>query len=276
MNYTDQRKMMPFVECGCLIIIGLLTLCALLSCKSGEKYYTVQVYHMNDGWEMPDGTQVSLNTLPKGDLVLRHSLEGIDTGNMRLCTTSTDTHITVKFEKEQVYRYAPELSDLLGESYGMYIHMVVIPPGAKEVTLYLHPIYEFNPVSIGDLTIEDAGMFMGDLYHQRLPGFVICLLIALFGALMLIIGFVDYGAGNKNSRRFFSLGTFAILIGIWSANDTLVLQIYTQRPELIRFLIYQCIIFIPYPPVSFIATVTNRKDTLLRRVLLFLVLVCSS
>lgn len=63
-----------------------------------------------------------------------------------------------------------------------------------------------------------------------------------------------------------------ILIGIWSANDTLILQIYTQRPELIRFLTYQCIIFVPYPPVSFIATVTNRKDEVLQHVMLYLVI----
>lgn len=207
MEITDHRKTKIFVEYSCLIIIGLLTLCAVLSHGESEKHYSVQVYDLNDGWEMPDGTLVSMDSPPDGDLVLRHSLEGIDTNNMRLCMTSTDAHITVEFDGKQVYRYAPELSNLIGESYGMYIHMVAIPPGTKEVTMYLHSIYEFKHVGIGELAIEDAGMFMGDLYHQRLPGFVLCLFITLFGLLMMIIGFVDYGAGNQNTRSFFPLGT---------------------------------------------------------------------
>lgn len=253
-------------------MILLLTIIEILNSNSIEKKYHITIYDMTNGWVTPDGEVVSLDQPPQGDLVLTHSLEGMDKDNKRFCMTSTDTHIRAVFDSKQTYQYIPKLSSLLGESYGMYIHMIVIPPNAEEVTLYLHSIYEFKPVCVGNLAIEDAGMFMGDLYHENLPGFVFCLLIVLFGALMLVIGFIEYGAGNRDALQFFSLGTFVVLIGVWSSNDTLILQIFTQRPELIRFIIYLCIIFVPYPPVSFIANITNRKDTALRYVMLFLVM----
>ncbi|MBP0973170.1 MAG: diguanylate cyclase, partial [Oscillospiraceae bacterium] len=74
----------------------------------------------------------------------------------------------------------------------------------------------------------------------------------------------------QNTVNFYSLGAFAILVGLWSANDTLILQVFTQHPEIVRFVTYLCLMFIAFLPVSFMASATNYRKSILVPVLLIL------
>lgn len=117
--------------------------------------------------------------------------------------------------------------------------------------------------------MEDAGVFIADLYRKGLPRFALCVFITMFGVLMIIIGFTDR-ITNDSSINTFSLGSFTILVGIWSANDAMILQVYTTYPELISFARYVCLMFVVYLPVSFMASSTNNRRTVLLPILLSL------
>ncbi len=91
--------------------------------------------------------------------------------------------------------------------------------------------------------------------------------MVLFGVLMLCIGFSTLRSYEGNPLNFFSLGGFAIVVGIWSANDTLILQVFTQRPEIVRFASYICLIFISYFPISFLASATNYRNPVMLSIL---------
>ena len=70
---------------------------------------------------------------------------------------------------------------------------------------------------------------------------------------------------------FLPLGVFSVIIGIWSMNDTYILQSLTNRPELIKILCYLCMMIIAYPPVSFVASAAKRRDSRMLTALLVLV-----
>ena len=59
----------------------------------------------------------------------------------------------------------------------------------------------------------------------------------------------------------------------WSANDTYIIQVYTQHPEMMRFANYLCLIFIAYLPVSIMAKATNCTDSPMLPVLFLLTIV---
>ena len=255
-----------------LPLVFFIVCCITAGITSGGKniHYDASVVDLTDGWVTLDGEAVSMNALPRGDVTVTHDLSNISTINKRLCFHSTHTHITASFDGETTYVYAPVQKPLFGKSYGMCIHMVPIPLDAKSVTLTLTPLYK-NPALLRQVEIADPGMFLGDFYHDNLPGFLLCLLIVTFGVLMLILGITNMVAEGNNNINFFSLGTFAILAGLWTTNETLILQVFTQHPEMIRFMTYMCLVFIAYPPVSYIASATNQRNSKLLPILLVLV-----
>ena len=253
-----------------LIAILVCTILVSLSCRTEEIHYDDSVIPFADEWTTSEGETVSLEDLPIGDVEVSHSLNGIDIENKRLCFKSTHTYIKAKFDGKVTYTYEPVQSQIIGKSYGMYVHLIPIPEGASTVTLELHPLYNGTSAAIEYTTVEDAGMFMADLYHNGLPSFAICMIITLFGVLMLIMGVPTLLMEGDNTINFFSLGTFAILVGIWTMNETMILQIFTQHPEIVRYTDYMCLTFIAYPPVSFVASATKQRSTTFLPVLMTL------
>lgn len=273
MKTQKSRSTWIWADVISLFMISAFMLIAAFCGDQPEEHYSDTVTSMMSDWRSSDGAVYSLYELPEGDVVLTHSLDGIDILNKRLCMKSDDTFLEAAADGKVIYTYSPEQSKLMGRSYGKYLHMIPIPSGTKELTLSVHPIFEKEQAYLRDVAVEDAGMYMGDLFKKALPDYSACLLMVIFGLLMLFIGISSKDLKNSGDLNFFSLGTFAILVGIWSVNDTYILQTLTQFPALIKLLNYLCLIFIAYPPVSFAASATNHKDTVLLKILLVLIMV---
>ena len=216
---------------------------------------------MTNSWTDQDGNIVSLNKLPKGDVVLTKDIRNIEKYNKSICMKSSDTWIEIAFDGNTVYTYAPKQAAIFGASYGLYVHMISIPEDSNTITLKLHPIYKGKTADVRSVCIEDAAVFIADVYHQGMFNFFLCIIIVAFGIVMMIMGFTTRKLNESKMLNFFSLASFAVLVGTWSANDTYILQTFTNHPEMIKMLSYLCIIFIAYPPVSFMASATNNKNT---------------
>ena len=266
----DKQKKLIFQiipDVIALLVITLLMVLSVICLNAPGKYYSEAVTDLTAQWQDADGRLYALNALPTGDLVLTHDISGMDTENQRLCLKSVDTFFTVSADGVTIYSYAPEQPQFLGKSYGMYLHMIPLPSGTKELTLSVHPIFPDTSATLKEVAIEDAGMYMGDLYQKALPAYSVCLLMFMFGVMMLFMGITTRNLKSGDNLNFFALGTFAILVGLWSVNETYLLQVVTQFPALIKFLNYMCLIFIAYLPVSFTASATNHKKTILLKIL---------
>ena len=250
-----------------LFVIALLMAAAVLCFDAPKKHYSETAADLMTQWQADDGTVCLLDNLPKGDLVLTRGLSDIDTKDQRLCLKSIDTFFTVSADGTVIYTYAPEQPKFLGISYGMDMHMIVLPTGTKELTLSVHPLFPDTPAAFKDAAVEDAGLYMGNMYKKALPDFSVCLIMFMFGLIMLFIGITARNLKSGDNLNFFALGTFAILVGLWSINETYLLQVLTQFPALIKFMNYMCLIFIAYLPVSFTASATNHKNTVLLKIL---------
>ena len=220
-----------------LFVIALLMIFAALCLNAPGKYYSEAVTDLTAQWQDADGRLYALDALPEGDLTLTHDLSGIDTENQRLCLKSVDTFFTVSADGVVIYDYAPEQPQFLGRSYGKYLHMIPLPPGTKALTLSVHPIFPDTSATLKEVVIEDAGKYMGDLYQKALPAYSVCLLMFMFGVMMLFMGITTRNLKSGDNLNFFALGTFAILVGLWSVNETYLLQVVTQFA---RFLYRKC------------------------------------
>lgn len=244
-----------------VIAISSILVCLVIAVFASSSYlgYNSTVTDMNDGWSADDGGVYSLSDLPGEQITLRRSAEGIDLNDMRFCMKSVDTFFEVLADGEVIYSYRPEQYGLLGKSYGMYIHSVPVPENTSVLTLELTPIFPDTPPAILGAVIEDPGMYMCDLFNEGIPGFCVCLLMMILGVIMIVSGaFTFHNKNNGQQIEAFTLGIFAILVAIWSVNDTLILQILTQNPAIVRLLNYITLMFLPYFIVSFIASATNK------------------
>lgn len=255
---------------ACLPAIAAVLICILIGThieSSTVRYYNFDIIELNTNWYAADGTEYSLGDLPYGNVMLEHSVADIDLQNKRLCLKSVDTFFEVYADNDLIYAYFPQQSPLLGKSYGMYIHAIPLPVGTRTVTVNLIPVYPNAPPALLDTVIEDAGMFIGDIFKDGIPGFSLCTLMVVLGCIMIILGiFSDHHVRN-HQIEFFTLGVFALIVGAWSVNDTLILQTVTQMPAVVRLMNYLTLIFLPYFAVAFIAYATNNQKSKVMQVL---------
>lgn len=248
-----------------LLVFVVIVTCMVLGLQldKANRFYDVNIIELDTGWTTEDGRTFLLSDLPFESLTLERSVEDIDLTNMRFCTKSIDTYFELLADGETVYYYQPEQAAFLGKSYGMYIHAVPIPYGTKILTLRLTQIYEDAPPALLNTVIEDPGVFMGDLFKEGLPGFCMCLMMVVLGVLMVFNGVFAYREAGSQPMEFIMLGVFAVLVAVWSVNDTLILQTITQNPALVRLLNYISLMFLPYFIVAFIASATNKQDSVM-------------
>lgn len=249
---------------ACLPVIAVLLTCILFSMhyeNSTVRYYNFDIIDLNTGWYSADGTEYIIGDLPYGNITLAHDVSDIDLHNQRLCLKSVDTFFEVFADGESIYSYFPTQPALLGESYGMYIHAIPLPVGTQTVSVSLTPVYPNAPPALLDTVIEDPGMFIGDIFTEGVSGFSICILMMVLGCIMIIIGIFSEHHVQSHQIEFFTLGVFAMFVGAWSVNDTLILQTISQMPAVVRLMNYLTLIFLPYFAVAFIAYATNNRKS---------------
>ena len=259
-HFTSGRRWLVSL----MVIVVILVCVVIAMCAKDSFYlgYDNTITSVNDGWSSDDGGIYSLSDLPAEQLTLHRSIAGVDLNNLRFCMKSVDTFFEVLADGEVIYSYRPEQHGLLGKSYGMYIHAIPVPENASVLTVVLTPIFADTPPALLGAVIEDPGMFMCDLFVEGIPGFCVCLLMMILGAIMIITDAFPFRSKNDGQpMEIFTLGVFAVLVAIWSVNDTLIFQILTQSPAIVRLLNYITLIFMPYFIVSFIASATNKHNS---------------
>lgn len=81
----------------------------------------------------------------------------------------------------------------------------------------------------------------------------------LLGLFFLIVGIFGKVIMNTAGLDFISFGILCALVGFTGYNDTLLLQVLTGHPALIRVITYVCLIFLPYPAISFFASAAGSS-----------------
>ncbi|MBQ8110120.1 MAG: HD domain-containing protein [Clostridia bacterium] len=225
---------------------------------------------MSEGWQTEASGTVSLSELPLGSLDLTADVAEMDLTGKSLCMKSIDTLFDVYADGRRIYSYRPAIPKRLGLSYGMYVHAIPIPEGTVTLGLHLEPIFPGAPASLNDVMIGNSGQYMSDLFRHNLLAFGRSTVILLIGLFFLAVGIFGKIIMNTAGLDFISFGILCILTGFTGYNDTLLLQVLTQHPSLIRVVTYVCLIALPYPVLSFFASATGNSHS--RLVPAFLVL----
>lgn len=268
MKTKNNQALWVLLDVVSLFVIAVSIFIFMICCNFPEKSSADVPVDLISGWKNAEGEALSLNGLPQGDIVLKRSLNGLDIAGRHLCMKSTDTDFEIFADGISVYSYAPVQPSFIGASYGRYIHMVSLPEGTEEITISLRSLFSESSPNIPEIKLMDSGDYMRELYKSGLPTLCICFLLIVFGICMLIIGIASKDIGENRPLNFFSIGMLAILVSLWAVNDTYIIQALTQLPAMVKLITYLSLIFIAYPPVSFIAGITNQRETVLLPILM--------
>lgn len=237
------------------VIIALIFFSGMVYYSSMEnRHYDLTVTELTNGWKTDDGQEQSLSALPIRAVELTTDISSVNLKNMRFCTKSVDTAFELFADGKRIYSYYYEQPAISGISYGMNMHMIPVPEGTQELTLRVIPNFTDTAPRLIDTMIADPGLYMGDLFKNGIFNYSLCIVMLVIGMATLVIG-----VSGSMKAEFVSLGMFACLTALWSVNETMIPQVLTQKPELIRAMSYLSFAMIGYPPAAFIARITNFR-----------------
>ena len=240
----------------CLLIVFILV---SIHMDRGNAPAAPDSIPMSENWMMEAGEVVCLSELPVGSHDLVTDVSGLNLGRRSLCLKSIDTQFDVYADGRRIYSYYPTIPKRLGASYGMYVHTIALPEDISSLRLRLEPVFPGTPAALNDVVIEEGAEYVRALFKSNLWAFVRSSVILLIGLLFLTVGVFGKILMYTAGLDFVSFGVFCVLIGFTGFNDTLLLQVLTGHPALIRVITYVCLIFLPYPALSFFASVTGNR-----------------
>lgn len=221
--------------------------------------YVDAVIPLSTNWTTQAGEAVDLSNMPLGNLDLSTDIHALSANGKSLCMKSVDTVLDVYADGQPIYSYRPTIPRRLGASYGMYVHTVPIPENTAVLSLRLESLFPGVPAALNDVVIQNGSQYMRDLFRRNLLAFGRSTVILLIGLLFLTVGIFGKIIMNTAGLDFISLGILCVLTGFSGYNDTLLLQVLTGHPSLIRVITYVCLMFIPYPALSFFASATGNS-----------------
>jgi len=221
-------------------------------------YHAASRIPLESGWTLEDGTAADLSHLPGGPVTVRRNIEGQYMQGQALCLKSIDTNFDLCADGEIIYTYRPVIPKRLGLSYGMYVHTVTLPEGTKEVQLQLDPVFVRVAPGLRDVEINNADAYITTLFRAGAVSTIRSTINVLVGLLFLLVGIFHRILMKSAGLDFVSFGIMSLLVGLSGFNDTLLLQVMTQHPALVRVITYVTLILMPFPALSFFAGATGN------------------
>ncbi len=246
------------------IFIFVILLFVFLSVAPGEwevNTDTAMLTDINQGWIDEDGQAVDLYDLARGNHSVTLDISGLDTDGKAICFKTIDTNFKVYTSDGVIYDYDPVIPRLLGISYGMQYHTVPISGGSTFLKLDLEPVFPDAPAGIRDIAISDAGQFLTSVFKRNLFSFQQGGITIVIGILFVIAGVTGQIVMRSTGIDFISFGITCVMVGYIGFNDTLLLQILTGRPDIIRVTEYMCLAFISFPTISFFSSITGEPHS---------------
>ena len=258
---------------GAVILILLSFLVTCTDFSEGIRRLPGEDYQVcTDGWVGEKKEPVNLHKISTDikDVprvrVQRKLPEKILPGEM-LNISSHNLFFDVYVDGTCIYRYEP-IENLTGYGTGDVYHTVPITPqdGGKEVVLDVELEHAgANGGRFSDVIVCSTQDFYYMIFRERGFAFLMSGMIIFLGLFILVFHFA---IANENTAGYdlFSFGISVIMIGLWTMIETDVPQLMVRMTGALRILDYTLLVFMIYPVVRFIDSITKRRNPLHQKI----------
>ncbi len=261
MKRRNESVLSSIEQVACIFILLIFVFLSVASGDHERNTGSVMLSDINEGWIDDNGQEVDIYDLALGTHSVTLDISKLDADGKAICFKSIDTNFKVYASGDLIYDYNPEIPKHLGVSYGMQYHTIAIPEGSPYIRLDIVPVFPDTPAVIRNIEISDAGQYMTNVFKRNLFSFGQGAITIVIGLLFVIAGVTGKIVMKSTGIDFISFGITCIMVGFVGFNDTLLLQVLTGRPEIIRVAEYMCLIFLPFPALSFFASTTGDSHS---------------
>ena len=262
-NRDENRKIgvdRRFYFCAIITVTLLyLILDTMFHMNSLDKEDQTEDYSEN--WFYEDGTAVDFDNLSKGKEVVIHKRGNMEEVNDRMiCFHSKNVYFSIYLDDELIYDFHPSAPKIFGKAYGVCPHSVSIPVMLKdgELKIVLYNIYPKEPGFIKDICLDNGNQFLVEKMQDSAADFMLCLIVFIFGIILLTIGFV--GRYFKEKRgEIISVGTFAMVSSLWVACETDIFPIIIRAPVAVHFMEYMTLDLLGISGIMLVTAVTDCR-----------------
>lgn len=257
MKRRNELLILNIEQVACILIIMLFVIFSIVMGNNEKNADVVMLKDIYEGWLDENKQAINLYDLSKGRHSVTLDISEINTDGKAICLKSIDTVFKVYASNRLIYDYDPDIPRQLGISYGMQYHTIPIPDGSTVLRLDIEPVFSNTPAVIRELDISDAGQYMTAVFKRNLFAFGQGTTTVFLGILFIFAGITGQIVMKSTGIDFISYGITCIMVGFIGLNDTVLLQVLTRRPDLIRVTEYMCFMLISFPALSFFSSITE-------------------
>ena len=169
---------------------------------------------------------------------------------MDLSFNSNHHKVYVYMDQKCVYRY-DETGGWITDTTGSQYHFVSIPKNTKVVKVLEIPCFDIVKDNMSTFYIGQADIMLKNILTASLPNFLSSLAIIIVG-IILISYFIFMNTQGQVSTDIVYLGLFTFFVGVWSLNETDIVNFYTSSRPFCSLLAYFSLMMVPIPLVMFI------------------------
>ena len=250
-----------------VLLLGILTLLFGTGARDILLPFSGQeLTDISTGWKTSDGRVASLTGLTKyldgnGTVTLQNNLPVQMAHNANLNFRSKNICFLISIGGKPRYDFNPPISGLAGRSSGTTFHSIPLTAvdAGQKITIQLRPVYRDNSGFVNEVMVGPSGAYYQVFLQTHLIPFLICVIIQFTGAGMIVLYCVTLHHAAETVRMdMFSLGILAIMLGGWSATETLVPQLLIGNAVAIHGLNYLLLILMPYPASCFVNSILTE------------------
>lgn len=212
---------------------------------------------LSDGWMTADGTPVrldSLNDLPDlsmvGVTITRTLPHPIEPGaELNYITKNVEVH--QYYDDEEVYVHGGHHEER-DAAYATRFNFTPLSSAnaGETVTLFIKAAHAGNASQILNMRISGTAAYIQRYVRAHALAFSMSVAI-IFGGLAILLLSLVLRSARETELDLVSLSTLAILLGTWSATQTLIPQLVTGLYSILRALEYLTLLFAPYSGICF-------------------------
>lgn len=222
----------------------------------------------NTGWLDGQGEEAVILGIrePVGSSVeFTRTIDGTSLSDEDLCFVSHSIFFSIYLDDTLIYDFHPEIGGYYGESYGNYIHTVSLPDFSGTRVLSIKGTVQLSSASTGFeyMKLQNSGDYLIETAKENSWKFAISILTFGFGVILFFLGLAE-SLRNKDAAETVYLGVITMMLSLWTNSSTILLQILTGNPAVMRIIDYTVLCLLPLPILVFVASFTkNHKNKLL-------------
>ncbi len=247
-----------------IVLLGMFMILGLLTGKNKVVSHAKQTAQIE---VYPDSElAIDEDTVEYQFLLQQPSEDG-----MALCFLSSHQEVFVFADGVLIYSLEA-IPSIYGMSPGSTINMIEIPTDTLSITVRFKSMFPSvrnarYVFSYGDAIEMYRSVISGSLLAAGLSGLIISVGIAL------ILYWIISRKRAKADPTIVYFGLFAVLIGLWSLNETDIAMIILQNRTVGSFIGYTLLILMPVPFIQFVRYFFQIQDPVIHNVLSLLSIV---